>query len=64
MSHIFSIKEHVIHQPRGPLVDRSKRYTIVSLLPVESDGQCRYRIKCDGENFERIATETELSRAT
>lgn len=64
MSHRFSIKDNVVHQPRGPLVDRSKSYTIVSLLPMESDGQYRYRIKCDSEEFERIATESELSRVT
>lgn len=58
----FSVKESVVHQPRGPLVDRSKSYKIVSLLPMESDGEIRYRIKSDTENFERIASENELSR--
>jgi hypothetical protein len=62
VNHKFSIEQNVIHQPRGPLVDRSKSYTIVSLLPVESDGQYRYRIKCASENFERIVVENELSR--
>lgn len=62
MSRKFSLEQNVVHQPRGPLVDRRKRYRIVSLLPLESDGQYRYRIKCDDEDFERIATESELSR--
>lgn len=64
MSHGFSVKDHVVHQRQGPLVDGSIRYTIVSLLPVESDGQYRYRIKCESEAFERIATEGELCRVT
>jgi hypothetical protein len=63
MTHKFIIKQAVHHQPRGPLIDRSRnKYTIIALLPVESDGQCRYRIRSETENFERIVTENELSR--
>lgn len=62
MAHKYSLDQSVAHQPRGPLVDRSKSYKIISLLPLEADGQYRYRIKSDDENFERVATESELSR--
>jgi hypothetical protein len=62
MAHKFMRDQNVAHQPRGPLVDGRKSYKIISLLPLEADGQYRYRIKCEDENFERVATESELSR--
>ena len=33
------------------------------LLPTENDAQCRYRIKNATETFERVVTESQLSRS-
>ncbi len=37
-------------------------YSILALLPVETDGRLRNRIKSNEENFERIVIEDSLSR--
>jgi hypothetical protein len=39
----------------------SSKYTIVRLMPFQ-DGQPQYRIKSSAENFERVASENQLSR--
>lgn len=39
----------------------SSKYTIVRLLPLE-DGQPQYRIKSSSETFERVASESQLTR--
>jgi hypothetical protein len=66
MEHTYHINDHVYRQIDGPqgrnVVEQSNVYTILALLPVETDGRLRYRIKSKEENFERIATEDSLSR--
>jgi hypothetical protein len=66
MAHSYSVDDEVHHRPQGPqlsLVPIVRQvYTIVRCLPIERDGRVRYRIKCDGENFERVAYEDELTR--
>ena len=41
---------------------RMRVYSILALLPVETDGRLRNRIKNNEENFERIVIEDSLSR--
>jgi nicotinamide mononucleotide adenylyltransferase len=41
---------------------RMRVYSILALLPVETDGRLRNRIKSNEENFERIVIEDSLSR--
>lgn len=66
MAHIFSINDDVHHQlqrPQGRAGSNERSiYTIVTCLPIESDGRPRYRIKSKAENFERVVTEDQLSR--
>jgi hypothetical protein len=66
MEHIYHVNDHVARQIDGPqgrdVVEQSKLYTILALLPVEADGRLRYRIKSKEENFERIVVEDTLSR--
>ena len=56
----------VHHQLQGPqgraTVKERSVYTIVSCLPIESDGRPRYRIKSKSENVERVVTEEQISR--
>ena len=66
MAHTFSINDDVHHQlqrPQGRAANGERNvYTIVTCLPIESDGRPRYRIKSKTENFERVVTEDQLSR--
>ena len=43
-------------------LSRMRVYSILALLPVETDGRLRNRIKSNEENFERIVIEDSLSR--
>ena len=65
MIHVYALNEDVHHQSQGPqgrdVIDVPKVYTIVKQLPVEADGRLRYRIRSKTENFERVATEDQLS---
>jgi hypothetical protein len=36
-------------------------FKIVTALPIERNGEVRYRIKSEAENFERVADEQNLS---
>jgi hypothetical protein len=38
-------------------------YKVIRLMPVDTDDQYRYRIKSAAESFERVATESQLSRS-
>src|SRR5665647_2353307 len=66
MAHNFAINDDVHHQLQGPqgraVVKQRSVYTIVSRLPIESDGRPRYRIKSKTENIERVVTEEQISR--
>ena len=65
MSYAYKLNEDVRHQPQGPqgrvATDPPMIYTIVQLMPIETDGRLRYRIKSKFENIERIVTEDQLS---
>jgi hypothetical protein len=66
MAHNYAINDDVHHQLQGPqgraAVKERSIYTIVSCLPIESDGRPRYRIKSKTENIERVVTEEQISR--
>jgi hypothetical protein len=66
MAHHFAINDDVHHQLQGPQgradVKQRSVYTIVTCLPIESDGRPRYRIKSKTENIERVVTEEQISR--
>jgi hypothetical protein len=66
MAHNYAINDDVHHQLQGPqgraTVKERSIYTIVSCLPIESDGRPRYRIKSKTENVERVVTEEQISR--
>jgi hypothetical protein len=66
MAHTFAINDDVHHQLQGPQgrADSKQRsiYTIVTCLPIESDGRPRYRIKSKTGNVERVVTEEQIRR--
>jgi hypothetical protein len=66
MAHNFAINDDVHHQQQGPQGRATAKersiYTIVTCLPIESDGRPRYRIKSKTENVERVVTEEQISR--
>ena len=61
-AHKYSIGQHVRYTA-GPFsrVGSSGLFTVVKLLPVEGD-EHQYRIKSNGEAFERVAKESQLDR--
>jgi hypothetical protein len=65
MPYIYKPRDDVRHLGQGPqgrmTVGKPTAYTVVKQLPIESDGQIRYRIKGQSENFERVVTEDQLS---
>ncbi len=67
MPHNFELNDDAHHQSPGPHgraeKSRSNVYTIITRMPVESDGRLRYRIRSKTENIERIVTEEQLSRS-
>jgi hypothetical protein len=66
MTHHYAINDDVHHQFQGPqgraIVKERSIYTVISRLPIESDGRPRYRIKSKTEKLERVVTEEQLSR--
>lgn len=66
MTHIFSKDETVRHRRQGPQgrVEEAQAevYTVIARLPVEADGQIRYRIRSQGGNIERVVPEEQLVR--
>src|SRR3954447_21328837 len=65
MAHSYAVNDDVHHQLQGPQgragIKQRSVYTIVSRLPIESDGRPRYRIKSKTENIERVVTEEQIS---
>jgi hypothetical protein len=60
--HKFKVSQVVNYSPgRMGFPASTRACKIVRLLPAEN-GELQYRIKCPTENFERVATETSLSR--
>ena len=68
MGHLFSVNDGVrftVQGPQGRIVEQERRtYVIVACLPLEDNGRPRYRIKCEGESFERVVTEDQLQLRT
>jgi hypothetical protein len=66
MAHNYAIDDDVRHLRQGPQgrsgVQQPSVYTIVTRLPIESDGRPRYRIKSKTDNVERVVTEDQISR--
>jgi hypothetical protein len=60
--HKFKVGQTVFLQPTiaNRIVERHP-YEVTKQLPVQSDGQIHYRIKCSSEPYERVANESELS---
>jgi hypothetical protein len=62
MKHRFSAGQRVrFRAGRGVMSAGSGSFKIVTALPIEREGEVRYRIKSEAENFERVADETNLS---
>ncbi len=62
MRHRFSAGQRVrLRSGRGAPATASGSFKILSALPIEREGEVRYRIKSEAETFERIADETNLS---
>ncbi len=63
MAHKYHVGDAVYFtSPTFGRAAASGSYTVVKLLPSESDDY-QYRIKSDGEAFERVAKESQLDRA-
>ena len=59
-SHKYKVGQNVRMTPtRLSFLPRSQECTIMRQLPIE-DGSHLYRIKCVGENVERVAKEGDL----
>ena len=62
MAHKYQVGEMVYYtSPTFGRAAASGSYTVVKLLPSESDDY-QYRIKSSGEAFERVAKESQLDR--
>jgi hypothetical protein len=62
MTHRFSTGQRVrFRSGHGVLPAGSGSFKIVTRLPIERNGEVRYRIKSEAENFERVADEVQLS---
>lgn len=62
MAHRFSIGQRVRFRSSGLLIAAGVgSFKIITVMPVERDGEHQYRIKSEVENFERVATEDQLS---
>jgi hypothetical protein len=58
--HIYSVGQHVSFDGRGgTYLKRAGVFTITKLLPPVGT-ELQYRIKSDGEAYERVASEHEL----
>jgi len=63
MTHKYSIGENVRYTA-GPFTRagaNGSSFTVVKLLPTDGD-EHQYRIKSNGEAFERVAKESQLDR--
>ena len=63
MPYKFHIGASVYYEGGRLTPGASGTYKIVWQLPVERDGRLMYRIKCEVENFERVAEEQQLTTA-
>jgi hypothetical protein len=63
--HKLKVGQSAVYAPRRmgyPVGQTSCK--IIRLLPAENAGELQYRIKCDVDTFERIATESQLSASS
>jgi hypothetical protein len=58
--HKYKLGEDVSYDPPKGGKESMLSYKIQRLMPFEN-GELKYRIKAAGENFERMAKESELS---
>jgi hypothetical protein len=58
-AHKYKMGQQVIYYPPKNSLFGPSKYKILRLLPIE-DGEPKYRIKSATEDFERVATETQL----
>ena len=67
IEHKFKIGQLVYFHPKGavqPQLDAAPGpYQITKRLPAAGDGECQYEIKNTLEEYNRIARESELTRA-
>ncbi|HEY6833341.1 MAG TPA: hypothetical protein VI251_12720 [Pseudolabrys sp.] len=62
-AHRYSVGETVYYtSPSFGRAAANGNYTVVKLLPSEGDDY-QYRIKSNGEAFERVAKESQLDKA-
>ena len=62
--HRFKIGQLVRHYPKRRVsIDVSGLYQIIKRLPPADDGECQYEIRSTLEQHNRIARESELTRA-
>ena len=67
MSRNYAVNDEVHHVTQGPQgrepVRMQRIYTVIGILPIESDGRPRYRIRSKVGLIERVVTEDEIVRA-
>jgi hypothetical protein len=62
MKHRYSAGQRVrLRSADRGLPAGSSSFKVIAALPIERDGEVRYRIKSEAETFERVASETSLS---
>ena len=62
MKHRFSTGQRVrLRQGQRGQPAGTGSFKVIAALPIERDGEVRYRIKSEAETFERIASEASLS---
>jgi hypothetical protein len=64
MPHKFKIGDVVSYYPSDRMLSTARgTYTVAGHMPVQDGRQPEYRIRHHGEDFERVALESELSAA-
>jgi hypothetical protein len=61
MTHRYRIGQSVYLAQRFSATSSRALFKIVRLMPIENDDRVRYRIKSQGEAFDRVADEGELT---
>lgn len=60
--HNFKVGQRLLFTPRGlGHKGGAQACEVVRLMPIEN-GECQYRIRCTGDNVERMVRERQLSR--
>ncbi len=62
MAHRFSTGQRVRFRSGNRTMSAGTgSFKVIAALPIEREGEVRYRIKSEAENFERVADELQLS---